>query len=432
MATVAARVSERTQGSGFHRRQCRGGAANVICAFWLEGRCSRHPCKFLHAESESVAPPRPKQFQAPKSRTWKRTPDNSSTVKNSSALSSGEDGPKHINGTETVQDKVCQHWLSGKCVRGEDCKYLHSWSCGNGFSMFTKLEGHRKAVKGIALPSGSYKLYTGCKDKTIRVWDCNTGQCVQVVDLPGEVGSLISEGPWVFVGLEDAVKVWNTQTGNELTLLGPVGLVRALATTDDMLFAATQDGTILAWKFRSENEPPELIASLKGHNVISLAIGANKIYSGSMDNTIRVWDLNTLLCVQTLQGHTGAVMSVLCWDKYLLSCSLDESIKAWGSTEAGDIEMIYTHEEEHGVLGLCGLNDAEAKPILLCSCHDNYVRSYDLPTFTERGKLFAKREVRAIQIGPAGTGLFFTGDATGQITVWKMDADLKKETSSSS
>ena len=32
-------------------------------------------------------------------------------------------------------------------------------------------------------------------------------QCVQVVDLPGEVGSLISEGPWVFVGTEDAVKV---------------------------------------------------------------------------------------------------------------------------------------------------------------------------------------------------------------------------------
>jgi len=148
MATAAARVSERRQGSGFHRRQSRGGGggANVICAFWLEGRCSRHPCKFLHAESGSAASPRPKQFQAPKSRTWKRTPDNSSTVKNSSVLSGGEDGPKHIIGTERVEDEVCRHWLSGKCVRGEDCKYLHSWSCGNGFSMFTKLEGHSKVI----------------------------------------------------------------------------------------------------------------------------------------------------------------------------------------------------------------------------------------------------------------------------------------------
>ena len=32
-------------------------------------------------------------------------------------------------------------------------------------------------------------------------------QCVDVVNLLGEIGSLISEGPWVFVGLPNAVKV---------------------------------------------------------------------------------------------------------------------------------------------------------------------------------------------------------------------------------
>lgn len=37
--------------------------------------------------------------------------------------------------------------------------------------------------------------------------------------------------------------------------------------------------------------------------------------------------------------------------------------------------------------------------------------------FSERGKIFAKKEVRAIQIGP--DGLFFTGDGTGELKVWK-------------
>jgi hypothetical protein len=37
--------------------------------------------------------------------------------------------------------------------------------------------------------------------------------------------------------------------------------------------------------------------------------------------------------------------------------------------------------------------------------------------FTERGKIFAKQEIRAIQIGPGG--IFFTGDGTGQVKVWK-------------
>lgn len=145
MAIVAVRVSERRQGSGFHR-QSRGGLVNVICAFWLEGRYSRHPCKFLHAETESATSRQPKQFQDYKSRTWKRTPDNSSTAKISSVLSSAEDGSEHSNGTERVQDKVCQYWLPGKCVHGEVCKFLHSWSYGNGFSMTTKLEGHCKVI----------------------------------------------------------------------------------------------------------------------------------------------------------------------------------------------------------------------------------------------------------------------------------------------
>jgi len=40
----------------------------------------------------------------------------------------------------------------------------------------TQLDGHEKLVSGIALPSGSDKLYTGSKDETLRVWDCASGQ----------------------------------------------------------------------------------------------------------------------------------------------------------------------------------------------------------------------------------------------------------------
>ncbi|KAK6238288.1 hypothetical protein QUC31_003757 [Theobroma cacao] len=64
-----------------------------------------------------------------------------------------------------------------------------------------------------------------------------------------------------------------------------------------------------------------------------------------------------------------------------------------------------------GVLALCGMNDAETKPVLFCSCNDNTVRLYDLPSFTERGRLYSKREVRVIHRGPFP--LFFTGYGSG-------------------
>ena len=36
-------------------------------------------------------------------------------------------------------------------------------------------------VSGIALPSGSDKLYTGSKDETVRIWDCQSGQVVIII-----------------------------------------------------------------------------------------------------------------------------------------------------------------------------------------------------------------------------------------------------------
>lgn len=51
-----------------------------------------------------------------------------------------------------------------------------------------------------------------------------------------------------------------------------------------------QDGAILAWKFNVATNCFEPAASLKGHSlaVVSLVVGANRLYSGSMDNSIRV------------------------------------------------------------------------------------------------------------------------------------------------
>ncbi|KAG7986718.1 hypothetical protein I3843_03G096100 [Carya illinoinensis] len=392
-----------------------------VCFHWRAGNCTRHPCPYLHREL-----PTPFSNGSSSKRAHGFVDDSSgfSGLRTRTNYTGSTWGRSHggansrtIRKPERVS-KICKYWVQGSCGYGEQCRFLHSWSLGEGFSMLTQLEGHQKVVSGIALPSGSNNLYTGSKDETVRVWNCQSGQCMGVINLGGEVGCMISEGPWVFVGMPNIVKAWNTQTSTELSLSWPVGQVYAMVVSSDLLFAGTQDGSILAWKFNAVTNCFEPAASLKGHTlgVVSLVVGANRLYSGSMDCTIRVWNLETLQCIQTLKEHTAVVMSVLCWDQFLLSCSLDQTIKVWVATESGNLEVTYTHNEEHGLLTLCGMHDSEAKPILLCSSNDNSVHLYDLPSFTERGKIFAKQEVRAIQVGPGG--LFFTGDGAGQVKVW--------------
>uniref|UniRef100_A0A2P2M7Z3 Uncharacterized protein MANES_06G142500 n=1 Tax=Rhizophora mucronata TaxID=61149 RepID=A0A2P2M7Z3_RHIMU len=322
-----------------------------VCYHWRAGKCTRHPCPFLHREL-----PTPSTAPATNGGASKRGLSSDSGFSGPPSVRRGSNfshasswGRVAHHGVVRKTEKVCNFWVQGSCSYGDKCRFLHSWSLGDSFSLLTQLEGHQKLVSAIALPSGSDKLYTGSKDETVRVWDCQSGQCTGVVNVGGEVGCMITEGPWIFVAIPNVVKAWNLQSNAELTLNGPVGQVYALVAGNDLLFAGTQDGAILAWKFNAATNTFDPAASLKGHTVavVSLVVGANRLFSGSMDHSVRVWSLDTLQCIQTLSEHTSVVMSVLCWEQFLLSCSLDQTIKVWAATESGTLEVTYTHKEEH-------------------------------------------------------------------------------------
>ncbi|WKA07062.1 hypothetical protein VitviT2T_024929 [Vitis vinifera] len=110
---------------------------------------------------------------------------------------------------------------------GKQQKVCYRWRAG-------------RALESNQFPSGSDKLYTGSKDETVRIWDRQSGQSTGVVNLGGEVGCMISEGPWLFVGIPNVVKAWHTQNNTELSLSGPIGQVYALVFGNDLLFAGVQ------------------------------------------------------------------------------------------------------------------------------------------------------------------------------------------------
>ncbi|XXG62361.1 hypothetical protein AAC387_Pa05g0732 [Persea americana] len=323
---------------------------------------------------------------------------------------------------ETRDKEVCANWLAGKCDQSDGCRFLHSWFVGQPFVCLATLKGHEKAVSGITLPQGSNKLFSACEDGVVRAWDCYTGKCAGSLNLGGKIGCVLGAAPWVFIGVPDAIKVFSCNPPNavDLSLSGPVGQVYALDFVDGMLFAGIEDGTILSWRFNAGNLFEEA-ARFDGHKLSVVTLVARsygKLYSGSTDHTLKVWDIRTSQCLQTLTNHSSAVTSILCWDLFLLSCSLDHSIKVWMLTEAGNLQVCYTHHVKHEMRLLCGMEDELHKPAIVCACNDSIVRLYDLPSFDETGRIFCNEDVRMIQTSPGG--LLFTGDARGELKVWKM------------
>ncbi|KAF0891493.1 hypothetical protein E2562_009903 [Oryza meyeriana var. granulata] len=68
----------------------------------------------------------------------------------------------------------------------------------------------------------------------------------------------------------------------------------------------------------------------------------------------------------------------------LYSGSMDHTIRVRAATETGSLAVTYTHNEDHGALALAGIQDAQLKPILLCSTNGNAVHLYELPSFADR------------------------------------------------
>jgi WD40 repeat protein len=66
-------------------------------------------------------------------------------------------------------------------------------------------------------------------------------------------------------------------------------------------------------------------------NCIAITPNGQMLVSGSEDNTLKLWDLDTGECLATLEGHEAGVKSVAFSPdgKMLVSGSADNTIKLW-------------------------------------------------------------------------------------------------------
>ena len=134
------------------------------------------------------------------------------------------------------------------------------------------------------------------------------------------------------------------------TIKGHTAAVRALAVTADnqQIISGSRDNSIKFWNLDTGKE----IFTLTGHTeeITSLAItnDSNKLISASEDNTIKIWNLTTKTEIFTLTEHTAPVTSVVITldEKEFISSSDDGTIKIWDLETGKNIYSIKAHQEE--------------------------------------------------------------------------------------
>jgi len=81
------------------------------------------------------------------------------------------------------------------------------------------------------------------------------------------------------------------------------------------------------WNVLEPQTPPLTLNSHSGR-IFCLLLHSNRCFSASSDKTVKVWNLETLDCVKTLEGHTEGVNVIIAVDaRTIASGSNDNSVK---------------------------------------------------------------------------------------------------------
>ncbi|KAK9080289.1 hypothetical protein SSX86_000047 [Deinandra increscens subsp. villosa] len=219
---------------------------------------------------------------------------------------------------------------------------------------------HCDVISCLSLDQEVGLLYSGSWDRTFKVWKMSDWKCIESVKAHDDaVNSVIStvEG-FVFTGSADgSVKVWKREgkVRKSLkhifvkTLLNQESAVTALAVSLNgaFVYSGTSDGIVNFWV--RENQLAHG-GALNGHKlaVLCLSAAGSLVFSGSADKMICVWKREGVMhtCMSVLTGHTGPVKCLAVvremesttarrWKVY--SGSLDKSIKVWSVSELAPV-----------------------------------------------------------------------------------------------
>jgi hypothetical protein len=224
-----------------------------------------------------------------------------------------------------------------RVVSGSDDKTLKVWDLETGRTRST-LEGHAGLVSACAVAPDGLRVVSASYDKTLKVWDLETGRTLATLEghaLWVNACAVTPDGRRVVSGSDDkTLKVWDLETGRALaTLEGHALWVNACAVTPDgrRVVSASGDQTLKVWDL----ETGRALATLEGHalwvNACAVTPDGLRVVSASRDKMLKVWDLETGRALATLKGHADRVSAcaVTPDGQRVVSASRDKTLKIW-------------------------------------------------------------------------------------------------------
>lgn len=218
------------------------------------------------------------------------------------------DTPTKGGSIEVLQITPDERWIIGGTGNGK----ILIWERMTGKLMRT-ISGHYGDIWGMRLAEDGVTLASAGKDQAVRVWNIESGKRLYEFDHPEATNGvaftsdrrLLATGCW-----DGQIRFWDLETGKLVrTLQGHRSAVNDFdfARHDKLLASSGNDGTVRLWDHESE----DMLATLQGHQQVVFGTrfspSGKIVASGSWDGTIKVWDVDAKKELMTLVRQPRAI-----------------------------------------------------------------------------------------------------------------------------
>lgn len=316
---------------------------------------------------------------------------------------------------------------SGKyIVSGSSDKTIRIWDLESG-DCIRKFVGHNATVKSIVVVPKRKRVVSGALDGSICIWDIESGKCLQTLkEHQASINTVavtpdnkhIVSGSW-----DNDIRVWNMESGECTKILkghqsGVDAIAIAQISNTTRIVSISYDNTIRLWDPEHEKCLKTIDRYEVSMNTIAFTPDCKNIICGSWDNIIRIWDLESGICVKELVGHDALVHTITVTpdSRYIVSGSVDKTIRIWDFNSGKSIKILKGHKSRINAV----IVTPDSRRIVSGS-EDNSIRIWDL----ESGVCIKTLEgydwsVNAVAITPNGkTAVCGFTDKT--IRFWNME-----------